>query len=412
MSKSTSETERSSNHSADNHADGIAPWQRLTLPRIPLVPDEVLKQHNVFCAFDTRFRGAARLLQCLWLKDQGIPSTVSETTNDSSVPRLASTLRADAAKAGRNFLNLKIHQVVLRELLVREEGASIDEERLFTNSLSSQPMTFNFFGNMAEDLAFATAVFKHLFPAFVHTVDHIIFETSPGRREERFLLDGTAFDVAIYVTTPEGESATIFVETKYSEEMMGPAARLRERYDEASRQVKLYRDPDSPALRSLALEQLWRLQTLAQLTVDQGVTARAVFLAVGPKLNRRVMTAFRAFQNELIDTGHREANRVTFEPMSLETFVDAIRAVGAGALAEALWSRYLNFERVYDLSLAAIGGQPSPANEAATQTVGVPLDGDSLPLNRRDRRILQKRATRQARAPIVRAASADQEVAS
>jgi hypothetical protein len=412
MSKSTSEAELSSNNTANNH-DTIAPWQRPMLPRVPLVPDEVLKQHNAFCVFDSRFRKSARLLQCLWLRDRGIPNAVSETTNDSSVPQFASTLRADAAKAGRNFLNLEILQVAFRELLVREEGAYYDEQRLFTNALSSQPMTLNLFGNMAVDLAFATSVFKHLFPDFVHTVDHILFETSPGRREERFLLDGTAFDAAIYVTTPEGETATIFVETKYSEDMMGPAARPRGRYDEASRQVKLYREPDSPVLRSLGMEQLWRECSLAQLTIDQGVTSRAMFLAIGPALNRRVMGAFRAFQRQLIDPEKKDPSRVAFEPMSLETLVNAIRAAGADELAQALWSRYLDFERVYDLSLAAIGGDVSLARRTAPEQPNrMSLDGGSFPLGRRDRRILNKRTRQRAIAPVAAAVADDKEIAS
>lgn len=386
---------------------------RRTLPRIPLIPDEVLKQHNAFCAIDTRFRSAARLLQCIWLKDQGIPTTSSKQ-NIEGRSGFASHLRADAAKAGRNFLNLQIHQVVLRELLVREEGASIDEERLFGNSLSSQPLSFNLFGNMTEDLTLATVVFRHLFPEFVLKVDQIIFEHSPGRREQRYLLDGTAFDVAVRVTTPEGEAATIFIETKYSEDMGGPAARLRDRYDEASRQVKLYRDPDSPALRSLALEQLWREHMLAQLVVDQGITSRAIFLAIGPKLNRRVMTAFQSFQTEIIDVEHQEANRVAFEPMSLETFIDAIQVAGAEELAKALWNRYCDFQRIYDLSLHAIGGNvPIPKLDADHTRDRMPLDGESLPLGRRDRRILAKHTAEDARSPITPPTSAtDEEVAS
>ena len=43
-----------------------------TLPRIPLVPQSVLKVHGVDCIIDTRFRAAARLLQRLWLKDNNI----------------------------------------------------------------------------------------------------------------------------------------------------------------------------------------------------------------------------------------------------------------------------------------------------------------------------------------------------
>ncbi len=104
------------------------------------------------------------------------------------------------------------------------------------------------------DLELATAVFRHLLPDFVNNVLAIRFETSPGRREERFLNDGTAFDLAVQVITPDGEPATIFIEVKYSESMEGPAARWRERYDESSRQVGLFIDPDAASLRSLAFE--------------------------------------------------------------------------------------------------------------------------------------------------------------
>jgi len=129
-----------------------------SLPRIPLVPDDVLKRNNVFCTFDTRFRRAARLLQCLWLKDHNIPTdtTVRQEGETATVIGFASNLHSDAADAGRNFLSQSIHQLVLRELLLREEGAAIDEERLFANALSSMPLTFNLLGPLALDLGLAT----------------------------------------------------------------------------------------------------------------------------------------------------------------------------------------------------------------------------------------------------------------
>jgi hypothetical protein len=371
-----------------------------SLPRIPLVPDDVLKRNNVFCTFDTRFRRAARLLQCLWLKDHNIPTdtTVRQEGETATVIGFASNLHPDAADAGRNFLNQAIHQLVLRELLLREEGAAIDEERLLANALSSMPLTFNLFGPLALDLNLATAVFRRLLPEFVYTVEHIAFEHSPGRRESRFLLDGTAFDLAVHATTPDGESATLFVEVKYSEDMMGPAARIRDRYDEAARAVHLYNDPESPLLRSLALEQLWREHMLAQLAVDHGITSRAVFLAIGPRLNRRVMTAFRVYQNELIDLEHQDANRVGFEPIALETFVDAINAAGATEFAQSLWHRYLDFERVYELSLQEIGGDPALlAVKSENKPLSEPGKSTTPPLLDRSRRGASSRATRPRR---------------
>ena len=99
---------------------------------------------------------------------------------------------------------------------MREEGACYDEERLFGNALSSMPLVFNMFAPLAMDLKLASAVFRQLLPEFVHHVSAIRFETSPGRRDERFINDGTAFDLAVEVITPDGEPATIFIEVKYS----------------------------------------------------------------------------------------------------------------------------------------------------------------------------------------------------
>jgi hypothetical protein len=323
------------------------------LPRVPLVPDSILRRNNVHFEIDTRFRRAARLLQCLWLTDRGIPTGihVQGTADDAVTMELGSCLSREAAEAGKNFLSPAIHGLVRRELIMREEGAMIDEDRLFSNALSSMPLVFNLFGPMVIDGRLATAVFRRLLPDFVRSVERISFEHSPGRLEDRFLADGTAFDVALHVVTPEGESGTVFIELKYSEDMTGPAARPRPRYDEASRQVGLFKDPDSQLLRSLALEQLWREHMLAQLAIDHGVTSRAIFIAIGPRLNRRVNAAFRVYQNELREEEDRDSDRVEFKALTLESIIDALSDAGAAEIATALWQRYCDFERVYHLAL-------------------------------------------------------------
>lgn len=327
----------------------------ISLPRSPLVSEAIAKGHNVYFAIDTRFRRAARLLQALWLKDHSIETGVHirGEADDAVMMPLASNLSATAADSGRNFLTPAIFAFVRQQLILREDGAAIDERRLFGNALSSMPLTFSLFAPLAMDLDLATRVFSGLFPTFVAKVESFLFEHSPGRREAHFLNDGTAFDVAVRVVTPDGEPATIFIEIKYSEDMMGPAARLRDRYDEVSRSCRLFIDPDSTQLRCLALEQLWRENMLAQLCVDQGITQRAMFVAIGPRLNRRVIAAFRVFESELIPEDDREDNRVSFKGLTLESVVEAIGAAGANDLANALWARYLDFVRIYDVCLNA-----------------------------------------------------------
>ena len=356
------------------------------LPRIPLIPQSILKEHGVSCIIDTRFRSAARLLQHLWLRDNAITTGVHVRRGDDgdTVMELGSILDADAARSGRNFLTPAIHAFVRHALILREEGAAMDEHRLFANSLSSMPMSFNIFVPLALDLQLATAVFRTLFHAFVDSVDHVRFETSPGRREARFLNDGTAFDLAVEVTTPDGERGTIFIETKYSESMEGPAARHRDRYDEASRDVRLYSDPDAAILRSLALEQLWREHALAQLAVDHGITDRAIFVAIGPRLNRRVQAAFRVYANELIPEDDLDTDRVRFRAITLETVIDTIHEAGAADLARSLWGRYCDFERVFHLAMAEYASASSTAAGPDQSNLATPAQ----PPRSRDRRKL------------------------
>jgi hypothetical protein len=138
--------------------------------------------------------------------------------------------------------------------------------------------------------------------------------------------------------------------------MTGPAARPRSRYDEASRQVGLFKDPDSQLLRSLALEQLWREHMLAQFAVDHGVTSRAMFIAIGPRLNRRVNAALRVYHNELADVRGDLSNRVAFDSLELETVIKGLSEAGASEIATTLWQRYCDFDRVYRVSLQGLTG--------------------------------------------------------
>lgn len=323
------------------------------LSRVPLIPEHIVRRHNVHFEIDTRFRRAARLLQYLWLTDHKIPTGihVQGTGEDAVTMDIGSCLSAEAAEAGKNFLSPAIHGLVRHELIMREEGAMFDEDRLFRNALSSMPLVFNLFGPMVIDLRLATAVFRSLLPDFVSTIEGIRFEHSPGRHEDRFLSDGTAVDVAMSVITPDGEEATVFVEVKYSEDLTGPAARLRPRYDEASRQVRLFKDPDSQLLRSLALEQLWREHMIAQLAVNHGITPRALFVTIAPRLNRRANAAFRVYRSELMDTEEGRTDQVGFRSLDLEAVIKAMGQSNASEMANKLWARYCDFERVYRLAL-------------------------------------------------------------
>ena len=379
--------------------------------RLPHLPPKLLKRHGCFIATDTRFRAAARLLQSLHREDVGIP--IGPYTSISGTKRrrvrLGSRLPQSAATAGRNFISPEIYRLVRRELVLREEGAAIDEDRLFGNLLSSMPLTFNLLGPLALDLDLATTAFRHLLPAFVHTVTGINFETSPGRGRAAYLDDGTAFDAALQIVTPDGEPGLVFVEMKYSEGMTGPAAAHRPRYDAASRQVRLYRDPDSPALRSVALEQLWREHMVVQLAIDLEFIPQAHFVAIGPRLNRQITTAFQAYADQLAAPELEDTSAVGFTALTLESVVDALAAAGATDTAASLRQRYLDFDRILDLALAEADGnipitpRSAPSSQRArpikaAPSAKVPADQTTLEEGRREQRSSQR--TRRAIADV------------
>ena len=330
----------------------------------------MLQEYGGYCEIDSRFRRAARILQIFFMRDHGITNAIP---HDKPNTHLGSYLSPEAAEAGLNFISPEIHLLALREMLLREEDAAIDEDRLVANSLSSQPLVFNAFGPLALDVKLAGKVFRQLLPDFVQSVEKVTFEHSPGRRDDRFLADRSAFDVAIHVKTPEGEPGIVYAELKYSEDMTGPPARWRERYDQALKEVRLYQDPESPILRSIPIEQLMREHALAQLSVDNGVTPRAMFIGIGPRLNRRVQAAFVIYANELLPIEETDRSRVAFRHFTLETFIDAIDVAGDQSTADRLWQRYCNFQRIYDAALHVLAPKLN-ANTVAGSSSGEPAE--------------------------------------
>lgn len=323
------------------------------------------------------------MLQILWLRDQKIASAAPA---DGQSTHLGSYLSPEAAEAGLNFLNPDIHLLALREMLLREEDAAYDEDRLIANSLSSMPLVFNAFGPLALDMRLASKVFRELFPGFVRSVENVRFETSPGRKDDRYLSDRSAADVALDIRTPQGERGIIFVEMKYSEDLshsVSPTRWTKPRYEAALKEVRLFKNPASPLLRSAPIEQLTREHMLSQLAVDNGACQRALFVAIAPRLNRRCSAAFKIYANELLPVDESDRARVAFHQLTLEALIDAIDVAGDQDTADRLWQRYCNFQRVYDAALHVLAPKLS-ANTIASSSSGTSADARASAARKRD----------------------------
>ena len=310
--------------------------------RLPVIPTPVLKTHKVNEVSDSRFKASARLLQSLWRQDRGLPIG-SHSTPKGKRRKLGSRLHVESIKRGDNFLSLDIAKLVLRESVYREAGAMIDEERLWSNMLSSQPLCFNLFGGMKLDMEQGNRFFRHLFPDYVESVTGIYFEHSPGRGNPLFTDDHSAFDVFVTCTTPDGQRGFVAIEVKYTETMTESPASLRPRYDELSGCVEVFKAHDAPALRSNPLQQLWREHMLSLSMVKNGLYDQGRFVVIYPAQNNNCDSAVNAYMTHLVSAKPSVSG---FEAVTLESCLATLRAIGDEETESALYGRYLDFERV------------------------------------------------------------------
>ena len=177
----------------------------------------LLQDYHVEYEYDSVFSSRARLLQSIWrvehlqLEEMG----ASEKGN-----YFGNYLPIEIAKQkGLNFLNETILKTVQDTIQNKEAGSLIMEPRIWNNMLSSQPLCFNLFAELKENLTLASDLFSTLFPDRVSEVLEIKFEYSPGKNDPKYLNDGTAFDVFCIYKTCDQKRGFIGIEVKYAENM-------------------------------------------------------------------------------------------------------------------------------------------------------------------------------------------------
>jgi len=247
----------------------------------------------------------------------------------------------DAEEKLWNFLTPAIGELVRREYLAngvasREHRKLYGHPRLFADLLSSQPLAFNLFGELALDLSHASAAARRLWPDRVDRVTRIEFEWSPGRWNPRYLDNGSAADIAIFHTTPVGGTGVIFIETKYHEDLGGKDHAIKPRYLEVVLSSGAFLNHAIGALQSGRLQQLWldHLLVLAMRAVDN--LDSALFVLAYPEINERCRQAVPAYRATL------DATRpATFEARTLEEVVSVLEEDADIGWARAFRERYL-----------------------------------------------------------------------
>ena len=303
------------------------------------ISDALLADHHVLVATDNEFQRRARLLQALWRGARGLP--IGERKPGIS---LGSRLpKVFAKESAANFMTPAAVRAVRRELAAMHDGSGqkIDEDRLWANLLSSQPLAFSLFADLGEDLDCATRVFRRLWPDRVSSVTRIGFEYSPGRSSPKYTADRTAFDVYVEHTTPAGGRGFIGIEVKYHEGLGDPPAEHRPRYDEVTAAMRCFKPDRVNGLRRKPVEQLWRDHMLAGsmlLDTTAGWDA-GLYVFLYPEDNEACRAAAQLYRDYLTSTQ-------TFCSLTIEAVVQAIEDETDAPWIRDLRDRYLGWEKI------------------------------------------------------------------
>ncbi|MCU1360984.1 MAG: hypothetical protein JWN99_2273 [Ilumatobacteraceae bacterium] len=299
----------------------------------------------------TRWRRAARQRQSDWREAHGWPAgvqRVSERMGGGTRP-LGSRLDAGlAAQHDWNFISDAARSAVADRIAKPQPHQTLDTTRLYSDLLSSMPMCFNLFGPLWADPDLATIVVHRWFPELCPPDARVTvgFEWSPGRADEKWLGDRTAFDAVLHVSA--GVSRLIGVETKYHEyPIIEPTSRRRDgvkvprvprnRYIDLTERAELFATPHwLEQIWGTELEQIWRDHMLAIACRHASPDIADVrYVLVAPEGNPPWATLAAKYSNLLAP-----AMRKTFEYRSLEVLLDSAADVLPGA--DVFRSRYLD----------------------------------------------------------------------
>ena len=219
---------------------------------------------------DNKFKARMRFHQSWYRKHVlGLPGGPNPYTKGTDTV-FGDWLRPKDGADGRNFLSDAIFRVV-QDRLGENRGIvhGRDQSRLLNSLLSSQPMCFNLFGPLVDDLTLATRLVGALpgLPRNIH-VTHVALEYAP--KKSRHLGDATSHDAFVEYELPDGGLGFIGIETKLTELFSDKSYALGEGY---RRWMKItgswWRKERESEFPNPRFNQLWRNHLLAFTMLKQ-----------------------------------------------------------------------------------------------------------------------------------------------
>lgn len=306
----------------------------------PMTLAQLADKYQVRKSVDiSSFQRKARIMQSIWREENNYPCGIG-----SDGKYLGSRLPEEEAKETlNNYLTERIRTVVRHEVDSPESESDklFAKPRIYNDLLSSQPLCFNLFGELTYNLALATAIVQEMSMGRFCKVTKIQFEMSPGRGDNRFLGDRSAFDVLLECETATGGRGFIGIEVKYHENLIGKPGRHRVRYDEVANEMKCF-PADHSVFMVSPLQQLWRDHLLSGILKIKNNYEDALFIVLYPKDNGHVAEAVKGYRADLIQTE-------SFDAWTLEEFVVMLKKYSDANWIDLFYNRYLAFDKVETL---------------------------------------------------------------
>ncbi|MBK8410852.1 MAG: hypothetical protein IPL19_23185 [Sandaracinaceae bacterium] len=287
----------------------------------------------------TAWKRRARLRQAQWRAARGFPMGTHPHGGGPDASAVGSRLElAFARQSGVNFLTTGALATVRQRLAAPERFQMLKEDRLWADLLSSMPMCFNLFGDLAGDAAAAQRAVRAWWPDAPSGPVQVRFEHSPGRRDPAFLGNQSAFDVAFEIDAGADTRAIVGVETKYHEHAAKeapPKPVALGRYVEVTERSGVFVDGWREHILGTDLQQIW-LDHLLVLSMLQHPSQRwrwGRFVLVYPADNPSFVSAAARYAALL-------ANRSTFAATTIEALL-ATRGALSGEGVSAFRERYL-----------------------------------------------------------------------
>lgn len=227
----------------------------------------------------TNWRDKIRIHQGWWRAFVlGITEGEYYDTRNKSWKTICNQVFQETSSDNVNFLTDTVYKSVANTLSGRNNisAGMIDENRLKFNLLSSQPLCFNFFGELIEDLDFGTKVLQNWFPD-ISKLKKVLFEFAPKEKETD---DNSAIDIAFEVENNKKQKGIIGLECKYTDSFSFKPQKSQiyygdreskgyERYSEIFKKSKdSFKNDYFDYVRDKNINQLFRNQLIAERIIQ------------------------------------------------------------------------------------------------------------------------------------------------